>query len=92
MRTRSKTFSATQEAMLSCCDVRQQSMSARALMSRRFPKEVLAAVLNEETGELVEYRHIIGNPKYRELWQSSYGNNFGSLSQGMPRQVKCTDT
>ena len=80
MRTRSKTFSATQEAMLSCCDVRQQSMSARALMSRRFPKEVLAAVLNKETGELMEYCHLIGNPKYPELWQSSYGDKLGRLT------------
>ena len=69
-RTRSK----TQEAMLSCCEVRQKAMSAKTLMSRRYPKEVLAAVLNEETGKLMEYRHLIGNPKYRKLWQRSYGD------------------
>ena len=70
MRTCSKTFSTTQEAMLSCCEIRQHSMSARVLMSRCFPKEFLAAVLNKETGELMEYHHLIGNPKYRELWQN----------------------
>ena len=88
MRTHSK----TQEAMLSCCDIHQKAMSARAPLSRRFPKEVLAAVLNEETGELVEYRHLIGNPKYRELWQSSYGDEIGRLAQGMPGRVEGTDT
>ena len=88
MRTRSK----TQEAMLSCCEVRQKTMSAKTLMSRRFPKEVLAAVLNEETGELMEYRHLIGNPKYRKLWQSSHSNELGRLAQGMPGRVKGTDT
>ena len=37
-------------------------------MSHCLPKEVLTAVLNKKTGELMEYRHLIGNPKYRELW------------------------
>ena len=88
MRTRSK----TQDAMLSCCDVGQKGMSNQTLMSRRFPKEVLAAVLNEETGKLMEYRHLIGNPKYRELWQSSYGETIGRLAQGMSGQVEGTNT
>ena len=67
-------------------------MSANTLMSRCYPKEVLAAVLNEETGELMEYRHLIGNPKYRELWQRSYGDEIGRLAQGMPGRVEGTDT
>ena len=69
MRTRIKTFSTTQEAMLSCFNIHQISTSACAVMSLRFSKEVLAEVLNEETGELMEYLHLIRNPKYRELWQ-----------------------
>ena len=87
-RTRIK----TQEAMLSCCDTRQKAMSAQTLMSRRFPKELLAAVLNEETIKPMEYRHLIRNPKYRNLWQSSYINDIGRLTQGMPGRVKGTDT
>ena len=59
-------------------------MSAQTLRSRRFPKEVLAAVLNEEKGELMEYCHLIGNPKYRDLWQISYCNELRRLAQGMP--------
>ena len=88
MHTRSK----TQEAMLSCCEVRQKTMSANTLMSRHFPKEVLAAVLNEETCELMEYRQLIGNPKYRTLWQRSYGDEIGRLTQGMPGRFEGTDT
>ena len=67
-------------------------MSARELMSRRFPKEVLAAALNEETGELMDYRHLIGNPKYREFWKNSYGNKLGRLTQGVPGRVEGTNT
>ena len=78
--------------MLSCCETCQTSFSARALTTRRFPKEVLAAVLNKETGELMEYRHLVGNPKYRKTWQKSYGDEVGRLAQGMPERVEGTDT
>ena len=67
-------------------------MSARVLSPRRFPPEFLAAVLNEETGELMDYRRLIGNPKYRKVWQTSYGNEVGQLAQGMPGRVEGTDT
>ena len=40
----------------------------------------------------MEYRHLIGNPKYRKLWQSSYGEKIGRLAQGMPGQVEGTNT
>ena len=40
----------------------------------------------------MEYRHLIGNPKYRNLWQSSSGYKLGRLAQGMPGQVEGTST
>ena len=32
--------------------------------SRRFPLEMLNAVLDEDTGDLMEYRALMKNPKY----------------------------
>ena len=78
--------------MLSCCEIHQQPLSARAFTTRRFPKEVLVAVLNEETGKLMEYCHLVRNPKYRKTWQKSYGNEVGRLAQGMPGRVEGTNT
>ena len=52
---------------------------------------MLNAVLNEDTGELMEYRHLIGNPKYREIWGQAYGNELGRLAQGMEGLVKGTN-
>ena len=40
----------------------------------------------------MEYRHLIGNPRYRAIWRKSYGNELGSLAQGIPGRVKGTDT
>ena len=57
-------------------------MNARTLASRKFLRHMLHAVLNEDTGELMEYRHLIGNPKYIEIWGQAYGNELGRLAQG----------
>jgi hypothetical protein len=43
-------------------------------------------------GELLEYQHLIANPKTRATWTHSYGNKLGHLAQGMPGQAKGTDT
>ena len=46
--------------------------TARQAATRKFPLHFLvdlaAAVLDEETGELLEYRHLIKKPKLKEQW------------------------
>ena len=64
----------TQEAMLACIQCQSTDINARTLASSKFPRHMLNAVLNEDTGEIMEYRHLIGNPKYREIWGQAYGN------------------
>ncbi len=49
------------------------------------------SVLNEQ-GELLEYCHLIANPKTQATWTHSYSNELVRLAQGMPGQVIGTDT
>ena len=67
-------------------------LSSKQLSSRSFPIEIINAVLNEETGELMEYRHITKNPKYRQLYATSYSKELGHLSQGIPEKAEGTNT
>ena len=46
--------------------------------------EFVGAVLDKETGELMEYWHLMSNPKYCDVWSRSSGNEIGRLVQGMP--------
>jgi len=65
------------------------------MASRKFPMTWLCEMANSvlgENGELLEYRHLTANPKTRETWTYSYGNELGRLAQGMPGRVKGTDT
>ena len=50
------------------------------------------AVLDNDTGELLEYLHLISWPQFREAWGKSYGNELGKLAQGIPRRVDGTNT
>jgi hypothetical protein len=57
-----------------------------------FPIEILNAVLNLDTGKLLEMQHLLVNPKYKDLWGKSYTTELGRLAQGIPSVSKGTDT
>eukprot|EP00804_Cyclotella_cryptica_P020437 CCRYP_014425-RA/>CCRYP_014425-RA protein AED:0.04 eAED:0.02 QI:0/0/0/1/1/1/2/0/1218 len=92
LNTRSRTRSITHDTMLHFLATRHSGITATRATQRRYPPEMLQAVLNDETGELMEYRHLISNPKYRDTWKNAYGKELGRLAQGLPSIVKGTDT
>jgi hypothetical protein len=85
----------TQEAILACfvtySDITNQHITARNASCRKFPMEMLNAVLDMTTGKLMEMRHLLVNPKYKDLWGKSYTKELGRLAQGVPG-VTGTDT
>jgi hypothetical protein len=95
--TRSQTTSIMQEAMLACIDITKPKLeiSAAKLATRKFPLIWLCKMANSiigKQGELLEYHHLITNPKTWATWTNSYGNKLGRLAQGMPGRVMGTDT
>ena len=40
-------------------------------------------VIDKETGNSLEYRHLIKHPKYKEVWTRSYANELGRLTNGI---------
>ncbi len=52
--------------------LRQQVQHERAQLIR-----------DEETGEYLNYRRLIWDPRHKELWQTSAANEFGRLAQGV---------
>jgi hypothetical protein len=85
----------TQEVILACfvtySDITNQHITARNASRRKFPIEMLNEVLNMTTGKLMEMRHLLVNPKYKDLWGKSYTKELGRLVQGVPG-VTGTDT
>ena len=72
------------------------AITAKSAASRKFSMQFLYdyanAVLDGETGELVEYHHLIARPKNKQVWGASFGNEIGRLAQGMPGRADDTDT
>ena len=71
-------------------------VTAQEVAGRKYPMQFLCdlvnAVLDGATGEMLEYRHLITCPKYKEVWGESYGKEVGRLAQGIPGKVEGTDT
>ena len=44
---------------------------------------LVAPVMNEETGEMLEFRQLRSYPKYKKIWDISYENELGRLCQGV---------
>jgi hypothetical protein len=88
--------SITQEAILACIhvhnDVTNHPFTANQASHRQFPWEILNAVLNTNTGALMEMCHLLISPKYKELWGKSYVIELGHLAQGIPGISKGTNT
>ena len=53
---------------------------------------MLSAVLDEDTGNLTEYRKLMQKPKYRQLYCNSYAKEIGRLAQGMTGLVEGSNT
>ena len=66
------------EVLLSCVQMSKEVViDPRAAASRKYPIQMLCdlagAVLDEDTGDLLEYRHLVKHPKYREDWGKAHG-------------------
>jgi hypothetical protein len=48
------------------------------------------AVINEETGKLMEYKDLLKDPKYREDWSRAAANEFGRLFNGVGKNADGT--
>ena len=60
------------------------NVSPRSTATRKFPMQFLCdfanAVIDGDTGEIMEYRHLVKNPKHRERWQKSFSKEIRRLA------------
>ena len=66
-------------------------MYPQHIASHRFPSNILNTILDNDTGELMEYRHLMKKPNYCNLYGNSYAKDIGQPAQGMPGQVTGTN-
>ena len=71
-------------------------LTARNTASRsfllQFVYEYLNVVLDGESVELLEYWHLVQQPKYKDMWSKSFINKIERLASGISGRVKATTT
>jgi len=72
--------------------ITSRSLTPANASRRSFHVEILNAVLDKDTGKLLEIRHLLVNPKYKDVWGKSYTTELGRLAQGIPGVSEGTNT
>jgi hypothetical protein len=83
------------DAILTVMELSGITACPRRLSQQKFSSQVLLemmnAVMDVEAGDMMEYRHLLKNPKYRDTWSKAFGKEIGRLAQGQDGVVEGTD-
>ena len=62
----------------------QLLFTSKQASSRKYPLQFLCdfaySVLDDKTGDLLEYRHLLKHPKYKDVWSQSFGKETQRLA------------
>jgi hypothetical protein len=50
--------------------------AASRKLSLQFLCDFASAVLDNETGDLLGYHHLLKHPKYKDVWSNSFGKEI----------------
>ena len=88
--------SITTDVMLTVIEVNRPKLNPKQLASRKYPLEILCefagAVMDDQTGDMMENRQLVKNPRYRDTWSKAFGKEIGRLAQGQKGVVEGTNT
>ena len=85
---RTRTKSRLQQPTLSSRGKRRQANAVLALDKVEDQIAQAMAVLDEDSGKLLNYRQLLRHPKYRSEWKQSSANEFGRLTNGVGGRIK----
>jgi hypothetical protein len=83
---RSETRSLTDEFLYNAMEFPgiTTTITAKNTASRKYAQQFITnwanAVIDKETGELMEYKHLLKDPRHRERWQKSFGKEIRRLA------------
>eukprot|EP00956_Cyclotella_meneghiniana_P024798 scaffold50421_cov81-Cyclotella_meneghiniana.AAC.3 len=85
---RTRTKSRLHQPTLSSRNKRRQANAVRALDNLEDKIAQAMAVLDEDSGKLLNYRQLLRHPKYKSEWKQSSANEFGRLTNGVGGRIK----
>jgi hypothetical protein len=92
MRSQVQHCTITQEAILACMNtynyINSHSLTPANTARGLFPVKILNAVLDMNTGELLEMRHLLVNPKYKNFGAHLTPLNLAAWLKAFPASAK----
>lgn len=83
-----RTWRSRHKKLYSAVDISNSCPTPKQAASGTYPLIFLfnfaGSILDTETGELLEYTHLIKHPRPKDERKFSFGNKIGKLEQGMP--------
>ena len=79
------------EIAMMATDTAVPQIDSKARAGTSWLYDMANSVIGDD-GKILEYKHLIANPKTRAVWQRAFGNELGRLAQGMPGRVEGTNT
>jgi hypothetical protein len=79
----------TQDFMLQCIEILgfKAPFTPRQSAARQYPLQFLCnfaySVLDNKTGDLLKYCHLMKHPKYEKVWKKSFGTELRRLATMM---------
>jgi hypothetical protein len=95
LRTRSQSVREAQQASLPTLNTRSKLAAnavTRCFECMENEVQQALAVLEKDTGQLLNYQQLICNPKYKKAWNLLAANKFGRLAKGVGNHIKGTNT
>ena len=85
-RQQRETRTLTQDYILQCMEIPgyKAPFTPQQAAARKYPLQFLCdlayAVMDDETGDLLEYRHLMKHPKYKDVWTKSFSKEIVRLA------------
>jgi hypothetical protein len=91
-RSKRLALNVTADTMLTIAEINGTKLQPQQLASRRFPLEFLCevagAVMDQETGDMLEYRQLMKLPKYCDTWSKAFGKKLGGWCKARKESLK----
>ena len=62
------------------------------MAEQQYLNMLATSIIDDETGESLEYRHIIKRDKHKKIWVKYFSNELGHMAQGVGDRLKGTNT
>ena len=75
-------------AVEQCCNSRHLRQTTQKINNLEIEVHQAMALMDEQTGRLLNYKQLMRDPKYKKNWITSSATDYGRLANGVRGRIK----